>query len=160
MKLNWYDRARFFLVGALRRNSMMVIWIAIFGMICWGIAPIFAKVGLRGVNPAAALIVRTMFAAAIVITWVAMSSSFGDLLKGFTWKAGLLLGMEAVLATVVGDLAYYTAVKYGDVSVVSLIMASAPLVTVICAVLLLGESLTIWKVLGACYVMLGILLLL
>lgn len=147
------------LVDALRRNSMMVIWIAIFGMICWGIAPIFAKVGLRGVNPAAALILRTMFAAVIVITWVAMSGSFGDLLKGFTWKSGLLLGMETILATVVGDLAYYTAVKYGDVSVVSLIMASAPLVTVICAVLLLGESLTIWKVLGACYVMLGILLL-
>ncbi|HCF71281.1 MAG TPA: transporter [Syntrophomonas sp.] len=138
---------------------MMVIWIAVFGMICWGIAPIFAKVGLRGVNPAAALIVRTMFAAIIVTSWVAMSGSFGDLLKGFTWQVGLLLGMEAILATVIGDLAYYTAVKYGDVSVVSLIMASAPLVTVICAVLLLGESLTIWKVLGACYVMLGILLL-
>ncbi len=159
MKFNWYDQVRRCLVDALRRNRMMVIWIAVFGMICWGIAPIFAKVGLRGVNPAAALIVRTMFAAIIVTSWVAMSGSFGDLLKGFTWQVGLLLGMEAILATVIGDLAYYTAVKYGDVSVVSLIMASAPLVTVICAVLLLGESLTIWKVLGACYVMLGILLL-
>ncbi len=159
MKLNWYDQARRFLGNALRRNRMMVIWIAVFGMICWGIAPIFAKVGLRGVNPAAALIVRTIFAFIIVTGWVAMSGSMGDLLKGFTWQVGLLLGMEAILATVIGDLAFYTAVKYGDVSVVSLIMASAPLVTVICAVLLLGESLTIWKVLGACYVMLGILLL-
>lgn len=160
MKMKWSDQARDYLVRSLRSNRMMVIWIAIFGMICWGIAPIFAKVGLRGVNPAAALIVRTMIAAVIVGSWMGMSGSLGSLLKGLTWQASLLLGMEAILATIVGDLAYYTAIKYGDVSVVSIIMASAPLVTVVCAVLVLGETITIWKVLGACYVMLGILLLL
>ena len=138
----------------------MVVWVAIFGTVCWGIAPIFAKVGLRGVNPAVALVARTMIAAVIVGSWVGMSGSMSGLLKGLTWQVGLLLGKEAILATIVGDLAYYTAIKYGDASVVSVIMASAPLVTVAMAVLLLGETITIWKVLGACYVMLGILLLL
>lgn len=136
----------------------MVIWIAVFGMVCWGIAPIFAKVGLRGVNPAGALILRTMIAAVLVGSWIGMSDSLGEF-RGITWKSGLLLGMEAILATVVGDLAYYTAIKYGDVSVVSVIMASAPLVTMLCAALLLGETITVWKLLGACYVIFGIILI-
>lgn len=136
----------------------MVFWIAFFGMVCWGIAPIFAKVGLNDVNPVAGLMLRTMLAAGLVGGWVGCSGGF-EQLKGIPLQSWLLIGIEAVLATLVGDLAYYTALKDGDVSMVSIVMSSSPLITLICASLFLGEPLTSWRVLGACYIIFGMILI-
>lgn len=136
----------------------MVIWIALFGMVCWGIAPIFAKLGLNNVNPVAGLVLRTMMAACLVTSWVGFSGTVGQL-KGISFNSWLLIGIEAVLATVVGDLAYYTAIKDGNVSVVSIIMSIAPLVTMVCSSIFLGEPLTIWRVIGAGYIIFGMILI-
>lgn len=135
----------------------MVYLLAIFGMICWGIAPIFAKVGLNNVNPLAGLLLRTLVAAVLVTSWVGISGSV-TMIKDIPLNSWLLLAAEAILATVVGDLAYYAAVKQGDVSVVALIMSTSPLVTMILAAILLGEPITTWKVIGACYIIFGIIL--
>ncbi|HWP98063.1 MAG TPA: EamA family transporter [Syntrophomonadaceae bacterium] len=136
----------------------MVFWLAIFGMVCWGIAPVFAKVGLRNVNPAAGLALRTLLAAGLVGSWVGMTGSFATLkeIPGPSW---VLIGIEAILATLIGDLAYYAAIKYGEVSLVSVIMASSPLVTMLCASIFLGEQITVFRVIGSCLVMLGIVML-
>lgn len=136
----------------------MVFGLAVFGMICWGIAPIFAKIGLRNVNPIAGLTLRTILAAGLVGSWVGITGNFG-LLKTIPSVSWLLIGIEAVLATLVGDWAYYAAVKHGDVSVVTVIMASSPLVTMLCASVFLGEHITILRVVGACLIIVGILML-
>ncbi|MEN6326435.1 MAG: EamA family transporter [Syntrophomonas sp.] len=136
----------------------MVYLLAIFGMICWGIAPIFAKVGLNNVNPLAGLLLRTIIAAVLVTTWVGVSGSI-VMIKNIPHVSWILLAAEAILATVVGDLAYYYAIKHGDVSVVALIMSTSPLITMICAALLLGEPITTWKVIGACYIIFGVVLI-
>lgn len=137
----------------------MVFWLAVFAMVCWGIAPIFAKLGLANVNPLAALVVRTLVAAGLVTSYWIGSSGGMEPIRAIPFKAWVLIGIEAVLATIVGDLAYYFAVKYGEVSVVSIIMSSSPLVTVACAAFFLGESITFWKLIGAGYVLLGIIML-
>lgn len=137
----------------------MVYILAIFGMICWGIAPIFAKVGLNNVNPLAGLLLRTIIAAVLVTSWVGVSGSI-TMVKSIPYTSWILLAAEAILATVVGDLAYYYAIKHGDVSVVALIMSTSPVVTMICAALILGETITTWKVIGACYIIFGMILIL
>ena len=38
---------------------MNAFWFAILGAVCWGIAPLFGKVGLRGVNFLDGLVART-----------------------------------------------------------------------------------------------------
>jgi transporter family protein len=136
----------------------MVFWMALFGMVCWGIAPIFAKLGLDNVNPVTGLVLRTMMAACLVTSWVGFSGSIGQL-KGIPLNSWLLIGIEAILATVVGDLAYYTAIKEGNVVVVSIIMSIAPLVTMICSTIFLGEPLTIWRIMGAGYIIFGMILI-
>ncbi|MEN6348427.1 MAG: EamA family transporter [Syntrophomonas sp.] len=136
----------------------MVFWLAVFGMICWGIAPIFAKMGLRNVNPIAGLTLRTILAAGLVSSWVGITGGFG-LLKAIPPMSWLLIGIEAILATLVGDWAYYAAIKHGEVSMVSIIMASSPLVTMLFASVFLGEHITILRVVGACLIVLGILML-
>lgn len=136
----------------------MVLWIALFGMVCWGIAPIFAKLGLNNVNPVAGMVLRTMMASILVTGWVGFSGTVGQL-KGIPLSSWLLIGVEAVLATVVGDLAYYTAIKDGSVSVVSIIMSVAPLITMVCSSIFLGEPLTVWRVVGAGYIIFGMILI-
>jgi Predicted membrane protein len=136
----------------------MVLWIALFGMVCWGIAPIFAKLGLSNVNPVAGMVLRTMVASILVTGWVGFSGT-ADQLKGIPFSSWFLIGIEAVLATVVGDLAYYTAIKDGSVSVVSIIMSVAPLVTMVCSSIFLGEPLTVWRIVGAGYIIFGMILI-
>lgn len=136
----------------------MVFLLAIFGMICWGIAPVFAKIGLKNVDPMAGLALRTIFASSVVTCWVLVSGSFSKI-SSIPVSAWWLIGVEALLATLVGDLAYYAAIKKGDVSIVTIIMSSSPLITILCAVLFLGEQITLLRVVGAGLVVLGIILI-
>lgn len=136
----------------------MVFLLALFGMICWGIAPVFAKIGLRDVDPLAGLVLRTIFASSVVSGWVIVSGSFTKI-SSIPVSSWWLIGVEALLATLVGDLAYYAAIKKGDVSIVTIIMSSSPLITILCAVLFLGEQLTLARVVGAGLVILGITLI-
>lgn len=136
----------------------MVFLLALFGMICWGIAPVFAKIGLRNVDPLAGLVLRTIFAASVVSGWVIVSGSFTKI-SSIPVNSWWLIGVEALLATLVGDLAYYAAIKKGDVSIVTIIMSSSPLITILCAVLFLGEQITLLRLVGAGLVVLGIILI-
>lgn len=136
----------------------MVFWIAIFGMVCWGIAPVFAKLGLKNVNPLAGLLIRTMIAASLVALWIGLSGSIEQIVR-IPLSSWLFIGIEAMLATVVGDLAYYAAIKNGDVSIVSIIMSASPLVTMICSNVFLGEPLTCWRIMGAGCIIVGLILI-
>ena len=132
----------------------MVVILSLFGMICWGIAPVFAKAALNDIDPVAGLSLRTIFAASVVSGWVLISGNFTSLNKipASTWW---LIGIEALLATLVGDLAYYAALKKGDVSLVTIIMSSSPLVTIICSALFLGEHITLSHIIGAGLILIG-----
>ena len=139
-------------------NKKVVFLLALSGMVCWGIAPIFAKIALKNIDPLSGLVLRTIFAASVVSGWVIVSGSFSKVTSipsGSWW----LIAVEALLATLVGDLAYYAAIKKGDVSLVTIIMSSSPLITILGAVLFLGEQITLLRMVGASFVILGIILI-
>ncbi len=106
----------------------------------------------------AALVLRTLMAAGMVTAWIGISGSL-DQVKQIPFNSWILLGIEAILATLIGDLAYYAAIKRGEVSVVTVIMASSPLITMICAIIFLGEQITTFRVIGATFIILGIILI-
>lgn len=136
----------------------MVVLLALLGMICWGIAPVFAKAALKNIDPTAGLVLRTIFAASVVSGWVIMSGNFSKVssIPAATWW---LIGIEALLATLVGDLAYYAALKKGDASLVTIVMSSSPLITILCCVAFLGEQITLMRLIGAVLVIVGIILI-
>ena len=142
-------------VKFFRRKKFMVFILALFGMICWGIAPIFAKIGLNNANPFSALLLRTLFAASLISSWFLFTGNISAL-KSIPFNSWYLIGIEAILATLIGDLAYYAAIKKGDVSFVTIIMSSSPLVTIVCAMIFLGEQITIERIIGAAFIILGI----
>lgn len=143
---------------AVGGKNKMVFFLALFGMVCWGIAPIFAKIGLKNVDPLSGLVLRTIIASSVVCGWVLMSGSFTKV-SSIPANSWWLIAVEALLATLVGDLAYYAAIKKGDVSLVTIIMSSSPLITILCSVLFLGEHITLVRIIGAGLVMIGIVLI-
>lgn len=136
----------------------MVFLLALFGMICWGLAPVFAKVGLSQVNPLAGLVIRTYISAGILTTWVLCNGTFAQV-KTIPKQSWLLIGIEGILATLIGDLAYYAALKHGEVSFVTLVMSCSPLISIITAVIFLGEQITMYRFLGALFIIVGALLI-
>lgn len=136
----------------------MVLILSLLGMVCWGIAPIFAKIGLKNVDPFSGLMLRTIMASSVVCSWVIFSGSFTKVssIPAISWW---FIAIEALLATLVGDLAYYAAIKKGDVSLVTIIMSSSPLVTILFTVLFLGEQITLLRIVGAGLVIIGIVLI-
>ncbi|MCX7773568.1 MAG: EamA family transporter [Clostridia bacterium] len=135
----------------------MVFVLAIIGMICWGVAPVFVKTGLRDVNPLVGLSIRTFFTAAFLLSWMIINGSISQL-KIVSTNSILLLCIEALFATLIGDLAYFAAVKRGSASLVTIIMSSSPLITIICSVAFLGEKLTIGRIIGSLFIITGIVL--
>lgn len=135
----------------------MVYFLAIIGMICWGISPIFAKIGLKNISPLAGLAVRTIFTAIVIMLWMTLDGSIVQL-KFISTKSIFFLILEATLATLIGDLAYFAALKKGSPSIVMLIMACSPVATIVCSALFLGERISIQNIIGAVLIIAGIFL--
>jgi len=136
----------------------VVFWIAIFAMVCWGIAPVFAKVGLDNLDPLPGLIIRTLTASIFALGSMGFEGSISKM-KNITFITWVFIAIEALLATFIGDLAYYAAIKKGDISVVTVIMSSSPLVTILMSIIFLGEQVTMIRIIGAGLVVVGIMLI-
>lgn len=135
----------------------MVYFLALVGMICWGISPLFAKSGLERLSPAAGLSLRTFFAALALLLWSVFTGGVRQL-QSVPPRTFLLIFAEAMTAMIVGDLAYFAALKYGSASVVMLIMSCSPVVTILCEVLFLGARPSLTTLIGACLVVVGLIL--
>ena len=131
---------------------------AFIGMLLWGIAPLFAKLGLSKVEPAIGLSMRSLVITSLLMGWVLTSGQIGKLAEVST-RNWIFLGLEGIFASLLGHLAYYFALKYGDVSAVGPIMAGFPVVTALLAVFFLGEQFTLNKLGGVIFIVLGVLLL-
>ncbi len=136
---------------------MSVLALAVVGALCWGIAPVAGKIGLAGVDPVVGLALRTLMASAIVVGFVIGSGAWPRL-ERVPIQAWMPIGIEALLATLAGDLAYYAALKQGEASTVALVMAASPLATVAAASLWLREPVSWQVVLGALLIVVGVVL--
>lgn len=141
----------------IRGNNLMVFILAFIGMICWGVAPLFVKLGLKDIDPLVGLAIRTAFTIIVISGIMLVNGSFSKL-GDIPVKTFLLLAAEALLATLIGDFAYFAAIKRGAVSLVTIIMSSSPLVTIICSIIFLGEKVTFARVIGAGMIILGIII--
>jgi transporter family protein len=136
----------------------VAVLLAFFGMVCWGLAPIFGKLGLSQVHPLVALSLRTMMASTLILGWLLYSKSY-NLFWEIPIKFWFFIATEAILATLVGDLAYFGALKYGNINDVTLIMSSSPLITIIFSCLLLDQKIDAQQLIGALLIICGLVLI-
>lgn len=136
---------------------MSAFFMALFGALCWGLAPLFGKVGLRGINSLDGLVARTMITV-LFVTGLALASGFIFRMGAIPARRWLFLATEAFLATFAGDLAYYAAMKKGDIGQTALILSASPLITFWAGWYFLGESLSPLKLIGAALIIIGVIL--
>jgi transporter family protein len=139
----------------IKAGSVMAFFYALLGMLCWGLAPLFGKLGLYKVSPVTALSLRTVIASLLVMSWLVGSRGFGQFFQipPLFW---VFIGIEAILATLLGDLAYFAALKKGNINDVTLVLSCSPLVTMLFSYLFMGEIMTNLQLIGALFIIIGL----
>jgi len=124
----------------------------------WGVVPLMEKLGLANVPPTIGLIVRS---AGVIIGFVIFSvvwSPWGAI-RMLPWSSIVLLAGGGFLASFVGQLAFYQALKSGAISQLTPVAGAYPLVAALLGWWVLREPITITRALGVGCVVLGVALL-
>jgi transporter family protein len=127
---------------------------AILTALIWGLAPAFEKVGLGGrIDPYLGVVIRTVPIALVGVLGLALMGRL-DAMGGVDLKSVLFVMTGGFLAGFVGQVAFYSALKSGEASVVVPLAATYPLVALVISVLFLGEAFT-WQKLGGIFLIVG-----
>jgi len=131
---------------------------AVLAAIAWGAAPLFAKVGLAKATPLTGVAVRSIAVTSIVLLTVILSGQWKEL-SLLSARTYAILAVEGILAGLIGQYFYFKAIKILEASTITPIVGAYPLFTVILALLILGEKITLSKGLGALLAVSGVVLL-
>lgn len=138
--------------------------LAIITAFIWGFVPIIEKIGLssRTAEPIASVIYRTVGAFVFsigAVVFLFFSANGINSLKNMDTKTIMILAIAGGLASVFGQTFFYMALKSGNASVVTPVAGAFPLVTFVFGVLLLGEAITLPKVIGILLIVSGVIFL-
>ena len=126
----------------------------------WGMVPVLEKIGLSlGAMPASvAVLVRSVGVLVGLVVCTIVWQPWAAL-RAVPWRAGLLLAAGGLLASFVGQLAFYQALRVGAVSRITPVAGAYPLVAALTGWLILREPFTPGRALGVFLVVAGVWLL-
>ncbi len=134
---------------------MAIVIFLILTAFFWGMAPIFDKIGLRGADVLPALTFRS-----IVVTIFLLLATFvckkTDALFNMDMKTTVALSLSAIFAGLLGMLTYYYALRLGAISRVVPLAATYPLITAFLSIVILGESITVYRIIGIVLIVGGV----
>jgi len=124
----------------------------------WGVVPLMEKIGLRATPPTVGVVVRSfgVIAGLVLFGWALAP---WPALRTLPWPSILLLAGGGFLASFVGQLAFYQALKSGAVSQMTPVAGAYPLVAALLGWWVLREPLTASRALGVVCVVVGVVLL-
>ena len=141
-------------------NHLSAFGWAVLASLCWGCAPLLEKAGLKGqADPVIGVFVRTLGVMLGALLLLPILPRLGGRFSDLTARNWIFLCLGGIMASILGQLCFYQALKLGDVSKVVPIGASYPVLAFLLGILILGESLTWTKAGGITLVMVGVFLL-
>lgn len=120
---------------------------------------LFGKVGLEGIDPNAATVVRAVIMAAFLIIVLATEGGLAHLPEVLTHKKALIFVTLSGIAGATSWLFYFLALKHGTVSQVAPIDKLSVVFAVMLAVIFLGEKVTLAHGIGIALIAAGGLVL-
>jgi transporter family protein len=138
---------------------MKPFYFAILAAIVWGVAPIVEKAGLARIEPIAGVMLRSL---GVMIGAIVLAAFNTNLLRSAfraDQKTIILLFIGGIIASILGQIFFYNALRHGEVSKMVPIAATYPLVSFLLGLVFFGESFTVAKGLGIGFVILGVFLL-
>ncbi len=125
----------------------------------WGVVPLMEKIGLGGVtSPMAGVMVRSVGVLLGACLFGCIASPWAEM-RALSWSSIACLVGGGLLASVIGQLAFYHALRSGALSQVTPVAGVYPLVAAVLGWVILREPLTLTRVLGVVCVVLGVMLL-
>jgi len=137
---------------------MTAFWWALLTAGIWGIVPLLEKLGLAKSDPVLGVFARSLGVVAGVVGW-AMWWSPWKALGAMSLRSFALLATSGFLASVVGQLAFYHALKAGSISQVTPVAGAYPLIAALFGWFVLREVMNPARVLGVGCIVLGVWLL-
>lgn len=153
--------------------NKLALMYALVAVLAWGLAPIFDKILKQGLSSWTAVFIRTI-AALIIITVVAIQAGAITEIREMLTQGGAAFGEanepvpawllivaaigSALLAGLIGQIAYYHALGHADASRVVPITSAYPLVAAFAGVALFHEEITLPKLGGAVLIVIGVIL--
>ena len=124
----------------------------------WGVVPLMEKIGLGQAPPAVGVLVRSVGIVLGLIVYSFCGAPWSQV-RGLSWSSMLLLAGGGLLASFMGQMAFYHALRAGAVSQVTPVAGAYPLVATLLGWFVLREPLTTMRALGVGFVVLGVALL-
>jgi transporter family protein len=134
---------------------MMLMTFVFLTTLFWGAAAIFDKLALGKVAPFSGLMVRQFILSGILLLVGIGSGRLGGVLA-LDWRSVLFFGLSGICGGAAGLWTYYHALRLGGASLVVPITATYPLITVLLSWAILQESLTIPRIIGTAFIVLGV----
>ncbi|MBI4243438.1 MAG: EamA family transporter [Planctomycetes bacterium] len=132
---------------------------ALLTAVVWGVVPIFEKMGLVKAQPYAGVVLRCAGIVIGVIFMIALRPSCLTEIKGLSWTTITFLLLAGILGSVVGQITNFSAMKLGEVSRVTPVTGSWPMVAFIIGLVFFSEAITLYKIIAAVFILAGIVLL-
>lgn len=130
---------------------------AFISMCFAGFTSVVAKQGLANISAELGLTVRTIFVCVFVLIFAALAVDPVEL-KSLQKVNYVWLGLSGI--TTAGSwVFYYKALKVGDVATVALIDKGSVVIAILLAWLLLKEVITIRMVIGAAFIVFGLIII-
>lgn len=153
--------------------ARIALMYAIIAVLAWGLAPIFDKILNQALSSWTAVFLRTIVVM-IIITVVAIQTGALTEIREMVahgeaaqteadtpvsmWLVIAAAIGSALLAGLIGQVAYYHALGYADASRVVPITAAYPMVAALAAIALFREPITVPKLAGTALIVVGIIM--
>ncbi|MDF2953319.1 MAG: Riboflavin transporter RibN [Thermodesulfobacterium sp.] len=133
-------------------KNVLILWF--LTIIFWGVSPVIEKFGLKDVQPLPALFIRTL--AALIGIFLALLLSSSVNLSSLNSKNIGMLSLSGIIGGFLGMFTYFSLLKAKNASQIVPLTSTYPLIATLLAVLFLKEELTLYKILGTIFVVIGI----
>jgi drug/metabolite transporter, DME family len=131
---------------------------ALGAAVSWTISALFYRKALEGAKPISANIIRLAVTGGLLLLVVVIIGKFG-VLTSFSMQLFVLALVSGIIGLGVGDSLYLTSLKSIGVSRAVPLTCTYPLFSLLWAVLVFGEQITVTIALGAVVIVLGVLFL-
>jgi transporter family protein len=126
-------------------------------MVLWGTTPLIEKLGLKDVDPLMGIFIRSLVITVILFVFYLFSGRLNELTR-ISAKNFSLFAASGIMAGLIGMWTYFYLLKEGMTSKIVPIAAAYPLITAVLSIVVLGEQVTLQRIIGIILTIIGIIL--
>jgi transporter family protein len=121
----------------------------------WGATPVLEKIGLGSADPITGVTIRSIAVTLALIAYTALTGKIKTVFQA-DLKTIAIFSMTGIMAGLIGMVTYFLALRKGATSQIVPIAATYPLVTAVLSFFILGENVTLLRVIGTVLIVVGV----